>query len=141
MIRRESSPKRSTERAFESFTEKGRASCDGEREEEGCTTWRCSRRCIKSGRMIRYLALFFLSFRLQERTDSLAFSIYRRIHGPKLETLALSSFCELIVGGRKEARVGAWVGGLAAGDRLGVSQQVRIHLRQPSLQPCSINLA
>ncbi|KAJ7887930.1 hypothetical protein B0H13DRAFT_1888687 [Mycena leptocephala] len=95
-----------------SFTEIGRASCEGEswaREKRkdarrGDAAADASSRAGRSG--------VFLSSshcRLQERTDSLALSIYRQIHGPKLETLALSSFCELIFDERKEARVGAWV--------------------------------
>jgi hypothetical protein len=46
-----------------------------------------------------------------------------------------SVFRELIVGGRKEARVGAWISGLAAGD--GVGERVRIieHAVHTSTRP------
>jgi hypothetical protein len=64
----------------------------------------------------------------------------RQINGSKLEdtsSVLPLVFCELIIGGRKEARVAAWISGLAAGD--GVGERVRIYLRQPSLRMCSIH--
>jgi hypothetical protein len=57
--------------------------------------------------------------------------------GRNSRTLVLSSFCELIVGERKDGRVGACVSGLAAGN--GVGERVCIHLGQPLLRPCSIS--
>ncbi len=85
-------------------------------------------------RLIRRLPSSSSHCRLQERTDSLALSIYRQIYGPKLGHQLCpptSAFGELIVGGRKEARVAAWVSGLAAGD--GLVNGCVSHLRLSSL--------
>ncbi|KAJ7915012.1 hypothetical protein B0H13DRAFT_2659001, partial [Mycena leptocephala] len=78
--------------------------------------------------------------RLRERTDSLALSIYRQIHGPKLEDtssvlLPVCSASSSSAGGRKEARVGAWVSGNGVGERSPIADlpSLSAHRLLPSL--------